>query len=91
MITNINLDLTERDGKAVVSSRDIARVFEKEHRAVVDNSPVWGLRNFARSSCANEQNKPRAAACRRFPRLKAAQYCFASFLFFAAPYNITRS
>ena len=60
----MNLGLTERDGKAVVSSRDIARVFEKEHRRVLqdirtiaENDPVWGLHNFVQSSYTNEQNK----------------------------------
>ena len=60
----MNLGLTERDGKAVVSSRDIARVFEKEHRRVLqdirtiaENDPVWGLHNFVHSSYTNEQNK----------------------------------
>ena len=60
----VKLGLTERDGKAVVSSRDIARVFEKEHRRVLqdirtiaENDPVWGLHNFVHSSYTNEQNK----------------------------------
>ena len=60
----INLGLTERDGKAVVSSRDIARVFEKEHRRVLqdvrtiaENDLVWGLHNFVQSAYTNEQNK----------------------------------
>ena len=45
----MNLGLTERDGKAVVSSRDIARVFEKEHkivmrdiRGIIEQDPDWG-------------------------------------------------
>ena len=60
----VNLGLTERDGKAVVSSRDIARVFEKEHRRVLqdvrtiaENDLVWGLHNFVQSAYTNEQNK----------------------------------
>ena len=60
----MNLGLTERDGKAVVSSRDIARVFEKEHRRVLqdirtiaETDPVWGLHNFVQSYYTNEQNK----------------------------------
>ena len=60
----MNLGLTERDGKAVVSSRHIARVFEKEHRRVLqdirtiaENDPVWGLHNFVQSYYTNEQNK----------------------------------
>ena len=60
----VNLGLTERDGKAVVSSRNIARVFEKEHRRVLqdvrtiaENDPVWGLHNFVQSAYTNEQNK----------------------------------
>jgi Rha family phage regulatory protein len=50
----MNLGLTERDGKSVVSSRDIARVFEKEHkivlrdiRGIIAQDPDWGDRyNF---------------------------------------------
>ena len=45
----MNLGLTERDGKSVVSSRDIARVFEKEHkivlrdiRGIIEQDPDWG-------------------------------------------------
>ena len=60
----VNLGLTERDGKAVVSSRNIARVFEKEHRRVLqdvrtiaENDLVWGLHNFVQSAYTNEQNK----------------------------------
>ena len=60
----INLGLTEWDGKAVVSSRNIARVFEKEHRRVLqdvrtiaENDLVWGLHNFVQSAYTNEQNK----------------------------------
>ena len=60
----MNLGLTERDGKAVVSSRHISRVFEKEHRRVLqdirtiaENDPVWGLHNFVQSYYTNEQNK----------------------------------
>ena len=43
------LGLTEHDGKVVVSSRDIARVFEKEHkivmrdiRNIIAQDPDWG-------------------------------------------------
>ena len=60
----INLGLTEWAGKAVVSSRNIARVFEKEHRRVLqdvrtiaENDLVWGLHNFVQSAYTNEQNK----------------------------------
>ena len=45
----MNLGLTERDGKVVVSSRDIARAFEKEHkivmrdiRGIIEQDPDWG-------------------------------------------------
>lgn len=45
----ITLGLTERNGKVVVSSRDIARVFEKEHkivmrdiRNIIAQDPDWG-------------------------------------------------
>ena len=61
----MELGLTERDRRAVVSSRDIARVFEKRHadvmrdiRTVIENDPEGGLCNFAPSSYINEQNKP---------------------------------
>ena len=60
----MNLGLTALDGKVVVSSRDIARVFEKEHRRVLqdvrtiaENDLAWGLHNFVHSSYTNEQNK----------------------------------
>ena len=49
----INLGLTEKSGKAFVSSRDIARVFEKRHdhvlrdiREIIERDPVWGVSNF---------------------------------------------
>jgi anti-repressor protein len=56
------LGLTERNGKAVVSSRDISRVFEKEHRDVLKGirnlnvTEDFRLRNFAQSTYTNEQN-----------------------------------
>jgi len=57
------LGLTEHDGKAVVSSRDIARVFEKRHdnvirdiRNIIGNDAKWGLLNFEESNYINEQN-----------------------------------
>ena len=60
----IELGLTERDGKAIVSSRDIARVFEKEHARVMRDirelsgvSEQFRLGNFAESSYLNEQNR----------------------------------
>jgi len=53
----LNLGLTEKDGKAVVSSRDIARVFEKRHdhvlrdiRNIITNDVEWGLPNFGEMS-----------------------------------------
>jgi Rha family phage regulatory protein len=58
-----NLGLIIRDGKAVVSSRDVARVFEKEHKNVLKDirelkvSSEFGRLNFEQSSYANEQNK----------------------------------
>ena len=52
----MNLGLTVRNGKAVVSSRDIARVFEKEHkhvmrdvRGIIGNDPSWGQSNFGQT------------------------------------------
>ena len=60
----INLGLTEKSGKAVVSSRDIARVFEKNHqhvmrdiRNIIENDAQWGASNFGQSSYMNEQSK----------------------------------
>lgn len=60
----INLGLTEKGGKAVVSSRDIARVFEKNHqhvmrdiRNIIENDAQWGASNFGLSSYMNEQSK----------------------------------
>lgn len=59
-----NLGLIENNGKVVVSSRDIARVFEKQHahvmrdiRQIVNDDPTWGLSNFGESSYLNEQRK----------------------------------
>ena len=60
----INLGITEIGGKAVVSSRDIARVFEKNHqhvmrdiRNIIENDAQWGASNFGQSSYMNEQSK----------------------------------
>ena len=60
----INLGLTEKSGKAFVSSRDIARVFEKNHqhvmrdiRNIIENDAQWGASNFGQSSYMNEQSK----------------------------------
>ena len=60
----INLGLTEKGGKAVVSSRDIARVFEKNHqhvmrdiRNIIENDAQWGASNFGQSSYMNEQSR----------------------------------
>ena len=57
------LGLTEHDGKAIVLSRDIARVFEKRHdnvirdiKNIIRNDPKWGLLNFEESNYINEQN-----------------------------------
>jgi len=57
------LGLTEQDGRVIVSSRDIARVFEKRHdnvirdiRNIIGNDPKWGLLNFEESNYINEQN-----------------------------------
>ncbi len=57
------LGLTEQNGKVVVSSRDIARVFGKRHDNVLKDvrelkvSEEFGLLNFEESSYTNEQNK----------------------------------
>ena len=59
----INLGLTERDGKAVVSSLDITWVFEKEHknvlrgtRFILDGDPEWGRLNFEHIHRTDPQN-----------------------------------
>ena len=59
----MNLGLTEKNGKAVVSSRDIARVFEKEHkhvmrdvRGIIENDPSWGQSNFGHTPYIEPQN-----------------------------------
>jgi len=53
----MSLGLTERNGKVVVSSRDIARVFEKRHdhvlrdiKNIITNDTDWGLPNFGEMS-----------------------------------------
>ena len=63
MNTTENLGLTVHDGKAVVSSRDVARVFEKEHkhvlrdiRAVIENDNEWGMSNFGQTPYTDPQN-----------------------------------
>jgi Rha family phage regulatory protein len=59
----INLGLTEKNGKIVVSSRDIANAFTKEHARVMRDirelkvSEEFRLGNFAESSYLNEQGK----------------------------------
>lgn len=59
----MNLGLAERNGKAVVSSRDIARVFEKEHkhvmrdvRGIIEHDPSWGQSNFGHTPYIEPQN-----------------------------------
>lgn len=53
----MNLGLVESNGRAVVSSRDIARVFEKRHdhvlrdiKNIITNDSEWGLPNFGEMS-----------------------------------------
>jgi len=53
----MNLGLTEKNGKAVVSSRDVARVFEKRRdhvlrdiKNIITNDADWGLPNFGEMS-----------------------------------------
>jgi Rha family phage regulatory protein len=64
----MNLGLTERDGKIVVSSRDIARVFEKRHdnvvrdiKNIIANDIEWGTLNFEdtsyKDSCGRDQTE----------------------------------
>ncbi len=57
---NLNLGLVELNGKVVVSSRDIARVFEKRHdnvlrdiKNILDGDTEWGLLNFEEMSYAD--------------------------------------
>ena len=58
-----DLGLVVRDSKVVVSSRDVARVFEKEHRRVTQDirdlgcSEDFRLHNFVQSSYLNDQNR----------------------------------
>ena len=59
----MELGLTERDRRAVVSSRDIAQVFEKRHadvmrdiRTVIENDPEWGMYNFGETPYVEPQN-----------------------------------
>ena len=59
---NDDLGLVIKDNKVVVCSRDVARVFEREHRDVLKAirnlgcSDEFRLRNFAQSTYTNEQN-----------------------------------
>jgi Rha family phage regulatory protein len=53
----LELGITERQGKVTVSSRDVARVFEKRHdhvlrdiKNIIDNDGEWGLPNFGEMS-----------------------------------------
>jgi anti-repressor protein len=53
----MSLGLVESNGRAVVSSRDIARVFEKRHdhvlrdiKNIIANDTEWGLPNFGEMS-----------------------------------------
>ena len=59
----MDLGLTRWDGKTVVSSHDIARVFEKRHdnvlrdiKNIITNETEWGLLNFEESTYRNEQS-----------------------------------
>ena len=59
----INLGITEKSGKAFVSSRDIARVFEKRHdhvlrdiREIIERDPEWGVSNFGETPYIEPQN-----------------------------------
>lgn len=57
------LGLTERNGKVVVSSRDIARVFEKEHKNVLKDirelrvSAEFSRLNFEQSTFVSDRGK----------------------------------
>lgn len=58
-----NLGVVSYNGQIVVSSRDVAAVFEKEHRRVMQNirelgcSEKFRLHNFVQSSYRNAQNR----------------------------------
>jgi Rha family phage regulatory protein len=59
----MDLGLTKRDGRTVVSSRTIARVFEKRHdnvirdiKNIIESDAKWGLLNFEESTYINEQS-----------------------------------
>ena len=59
----MNLGLTEKNGKIVVSSCDIARVFEKEHDKVLryivrlNCSSEFSTANFCESEFVNDQDR----------------------------------
>ncbi len=60
----LNLGLTLREGKVIVSSRDIARVFEKQHahvtrdiRNIIAEDVKWGLSNFGEMSYTDSYDR----------------------------------
>jgi len=59
----IALGVIEQDGRAVVASRDVARVFGKRHadvmrdiRNIIAQDDEWGIRNFAYTPQIDQQN-----------------------------------
>jgi Rha family phage regulatory protein len=59
------LGVFERDSKILVSSLDVARVFEKKHqhiirniRELIDNQPDFGLSNFGQMSYEDSYGRP---------------------------------
>lgn len=60
---NNDFGIVIRDRKAVVSSRDVARVFEKPHNELLkairnlECSEAFRLGNFSQSSYINDQNR----------------------------------
>ena len=59
----MELGVTAQSGKAVVSSRDIARVFEKRHdhvlrdiREIINKDPAWGAYHFGETPYTEPQN-----------------------------------
>lgn len=63
-LMNLGLGLTEMDGKAVVSSRDISRVFEKRHdnvlrdiKNIIDSDAEWDLLNFEEMSYSDSYGR----------------------------------
>lgn len=60
VINNIQVNLVSKDGKVFATSLDVAKVFEKEHRRVLQDIREMSERaqhNFVQSSYINSQNR----------------------------------